>query len=72
MASRQEFRKVDTVIGTVKRMGNEANIFDVLDEAHLSLSWWKDHKEWILYRFPQLTLVKMEGQKYLVYKEPEK
>ena len=33
MASRQEFRRVDNIISTLKRMGNEANIFDVLDET---------------------------------------
>ena len=71
MASRQEFRRVDNIISTVKRMGNEANIFDVLDETKTSLSWWKDHKAWIFHRFPQLSLVKMEGNKYLVYKEEE-
>ena len=68
MASVQEFRRADSIINTVKRAdGQNAHIFDVLDITHTSQWWWKDHKKWFFHRFPQMTLVKMEGEDYLVY-----
>jgi len=70
MASQQEFRKVNEIINMVKRAdGQNAHLYDVLDRCHISLSWWKDHKEWILHRFPQLTFKKIEGQKHLIFTE---
>jgi len=41
----------------------------VLDRSHTSQWWWKDHKKWLFYRFPQLTLQKMDGHEYLIYSD---
>lgn len=71
MASQKEFRKVNEIINTVKRAdGQNAHLYDVLDVCHISLSWWKDHKEWIFHRFPQITLQEIEGDKMIIYNEP--
>jgi len=71
LASQREFRKVNEIINTVKQAdGQEARLFDVLDICNISLDWWKSHKEWILYRFPQITFKKFEGEKHLYYTEP--
>lgn len=68
MASQQEFRKVNEIINEVKRAdGQNAHIYDVLDKCHISLSWWKDHKKWIMHRFPQLSFKKLDGEWYLIY-----
>lgn len=70
MASQQEFRKVNEIINIVKQAdGQNANVFDVLDRCHISLWWWKDHKKWILHRFPQLSLQKIEGMDFIFYNE---
>jgi len=72
LASQREFRKVNEIINTVKKAdGQNAHLFDVLDRCKISLDWWKSHKEWILYRFPQLTFKKLEGEKYLIYTKLE-
>ena len=72
MASQQEFRRANEIINTVKRAdGQNAHLFDVLDMTHTSQWWWKDHKKWLFYRFPMLTLQKMEGDEYLVYHPQE-
>lgn len=70
MASQKEFRKVNEIINTTKYAdGKRINLFDVLDVCKISLSWWKDHKKWVLYRFPHITIEEVEGSKYLVYTE---
>lgn len=68
MASTKEFRKVNEIIHRVKNAdGQRIHIFDVLDITKTSLSWWKDHKKWILHRYPHLTIEEVEGEKYLVF-----
>lgn len=68
MASQQEFRRANSIINTVKRAdGENANLFDVLDVTHTSQWWWKDHKKWFFYRFPNITMQKIEGNDYLVF-----
>lgn len=68
MASQKEFRKVNEIINSVKHAdGQNAHLFDVLDKCKISLDWWKSHKEWIFHRFPQISLKKIEGEKYLIY-----
>ena len=72
MASSQEFRRANSIINTVKLAdGQNANLFDVLDKTHTSQWWWKDHKKWFFYRYPQMSLQKIEGQEYLIYTKPE-
>lgn len=72
MASVKEFRKVNEIINRVKDTdGQNAHLFDVLDMCKISLEWWKLHKKWIFYRFPQLTFQKIDGDPYLVYTKPE-
>lgn len=73
MASQREFRKVNEIINMVKKAdGQNAHLFDVLDRCHISLDWWKFHKEWILHRFPEITFKKLDGEKYLIYMETKK
>lgn len=68
MASQSEFRKANEIIHNVKNAdGKVIHIFDLLDACHISLSWWKDHKKWLLHRYPQLTIEKRESENYLVY-----
>ncbi len=68
MASQQEFRRANSIINTVKRAdGENANLFDVLDVTHTSQWWWKDHKKWFFYRFPNITMQRIEGDDYLVF-----
>lgn len=68
MASVKEFRKVNEIINAVKYAdGQNAHLFDVLDKCGISLDWWKSHKEWIFHRFSQISLKKIEGEKYLIY-----
>ncbi len=72
MASQMEFRKANEIINTVKSAdGSNAHIFDVLDKCHISLSWWKDHKKWFFHRHTVMSLMKLEGQTYLVYTKTE-
>jgi hypothetical protein len=72
LASQQEFRKANEILNTVKRAdGQNALLFDILDVCKISLDWWKRHKEWMFYRYPQLTFQKIEGKKYLIYTEPK-
>lgn len=68
MASRAEFQKANGLLNTTKGAdGGRIAVFDVLDLCKISLDWWRHHKAWILHRYPQLTISKMEGLEYLIY-----
>jgi len=36
-----------------------------------TILWFFVHKKWVFHRFPQITLEKIDGENYLVYKKPE-
>jgi len=66
--TKSEFEKANKMIHTVKT-SKEGNlpIFDVLDICKVSMSWWKEHKKWFLYRNPHMQLMEIDGLMYLVH-----
>lgn len=68
MPTKSEFEKANRIIHTVKSSA-EGNlpIWDVLDICQISLSWWKEHKKWFLYRNPHMKVMEIEGMLYLVH-----